>query len=100
VAKEAESLPELDAALFEHDAEREVADAVARVEPALAAALAEGDVETALATGEELARPVDKFFVDVLVMADDERVRANRLRLLRDVRDTLGRIADFSLIPR
>jgi glycyl-tRNA synthetase beta subunit len=33
-------------------------------------------------------------------MADDERVRANRLRLLRDVRDALGQVADFSQIPR
>ena len=35
-----------------------------------------------------------------MVMADDDRVRANRLRLLLDVRDTLGRLGDFSLIPR
>jgi glycyl-tRNA synthetase beta chain len=100
VAKEAESLPELDPSLFEEDAEREVAETIARVEPQLAEALASGDVETALAVAEELARPVDRFFVDVLVMADDERVRANRLRLLRDVRDALGRVADFAQIPR
>ena len=30
----------------------------------------------------------------------DEAVRANRLRLLLDVRDTLGRLGDFSQIPR
>jgi glycyl-tRNA synthetase beta subunit len=33
-------------------------------------------------------------------MADDPRVRANRLRLLLDVRDMLGRLGDFSQIPR
>jgi glycyl-tRNA synthetase beta chain len=100
VAKEPESLPELDPSLFTEDAEREVAETVGRVDPQIADALGSGDVETALAVAEELARPVDRFFVDVLVMAEDERVRTNRLRLLRDVRDTLGRLADFSQIPR
>jgi glycyl-tRNA synthetase beta chain len=100
VAKEAESLPDLDPSLFEEDAEREVAETIVRVEPQIAEALAAGDVETALAVGEELARPVDRYFEDVLVMAEDARARANRLRLLRDVRDTLGQIADFSQIPR
>ncbi len=35
-----------------------------------------------------------------MVIADDERVRGNRLRLLLDVRDTLGRLGDLSQIPR
>jgi glycyl-tRNA synthetase beta chain len=43
---------------------------------------------------------VNRFFDEVLMMAEDERIRANRLRLLLDVRDTLGRLGDFSLIPR
>ena len=33
-------------------------------------------------------------------MDEDEAVRANRLRLLLDVRDVLGRLGDFSQIPR
>jgi glycyl-tRNA synthetase beta subunit len=33
-------------------------------------------------------------------MDEDEAVRANRLRLLLDVRDLLGRLGDFSQIPR
>ena len=35
-----------------------------------------------------------------MVVADDDAVRANRLRLLLDVRDRLGRLGDFSQIPR
>jgi len=34
------------------------------------------------------------------VMDEDDAVRANRLRLLLDVRDALGRLGDFSQIPR
>ncbi len=44
--------------------------------------------------------PLQRFFEDVLVMADDAAVRANRLRLLLDVRDTVGTLGDFAQIPR
>jgi translation elongation factor EF-G len=43
---------------------------------------------------------MERFFEEVLVMDEDPAVRANRLRLLLDVRDTLGRLGDFSQIPR
>jgi glycyl-tRNA synthetase beta subunit len=33
-------------------------------------------------------------------MAEDSAVRANRLRLLLDVRDALGLVGDFAQIPR
>ena len=46
-----------------------------------------------------LAPVVAQFFDDVLVMDPDERVKANRLRLLRDVRDAVGRLGDLSQIP-
>jgi len=42
--------------------------------------------------------PVDKFFDKVMVMADDERVRANRLALLRTLLREFSTIADFSEI--
>jgi glycyl-tRNA synthetase beta chain len=48
----------------------------------------------------ELGPLLDRFFEDVLVLADDRAVRANRLRLLLNVRDTLGRLGELSLIPR
>ena len=43
---------------------------------------------------------MERFFDEVLVMDEDEAVRATRLRLLLDVRDVLGRLGDFSQIPR
>ncbi len=46
-----------------------------------------------------LAPVVAQFFDDVLVMDPDERVKANRLRLLRDVRAAVGRLGDLSQIP-
>ena len=50
--------------------------------------------------GAELGPLLDRFFEDVLVLADDRAVRANRLRLLLNVRDTLGRLGELSQIPR
>ena len=47
----------------------------------------------------ELDPPLHRFFEEVLVMADDAAVRANRLRLLLDVRDTVGMLGDFSELP-
>jgi glycyl-tRNA synthetase beta chain len=41
---------------------------------------------------------VDRFFDDVMVMADDPRLRANRLALLRGVRATMNRVADIALL--
>ena len=52
----------------------------------------------ALGTLAQLRAPVDAFFEKVLVNADDAAVRQNRLRLLGQVRDAMGLVADFSLI--
>jgi glycyl-tRNA synthetase beta chain len=49
----------------------------------------------------ELARlrpPIDAFFDKVTVNTDDASLRENRLRLLARIRDTMNRVADFSLI--
>ena len=53
-------------------------------------------------TGQRLSvdEAYDRFFDEVLVMAEDESVRANRLRLLLDVRDAVGLLGDLSQIPR
>lgn len=90
----------LDPGLLTDEAEREVAAALARVEPEIDAALARDDVAGALQAAAGLGPPLDRFFEEVLVMADDRAVRANRLRLLLDVRETLGRLGDFTQIPR
>lgn len=50
----------------------------------------------ALAALASLRGPVDKFFDDVMVMADDKRVRNNRLALLSELRDLFLEIADIS----
>jgi glycyl-tRNA synthetase beta chain len=45
-----------------------------------------------------LSKPVDRFFVDVMVMAEDPRLRNARLKLLAALRRTVLNIADISEI--
>jgi glycyl-tRNA synthetase beta chain len=86
----------LDRGLLVEDAEREVVDALERVEAEISTRLEAQEFEPALEAGAGIGPPLDRFFEDVLVMAEDRAVRANRLRLLLDVRDTLGALGDFN----
>jgi len=88
-----EAAAQLDRSLLREDAERALAEG-------LAAVSVDGDVRKGLESGAKLAPLMERFFDEVLVMDEDPAVRANRLRLLLDVRDTLGRLGDFSQIPR
>jgi glycyl-tRNA synthetase beta chain len=82
--------PRVDPKLFESDAERDLHRAVALAEAAT------GDHEARLRGLAELRRPVDQFFDDVLVMAEDPKIRANRLALLNNTLSLFYRIADIS----
>ncbi|MEE9351201.1 MAG: DALR anticodon-binding domain-containing protein, partial [Thiotrichaceae bacterium] len=45
-----------------------------------------------------LRGPVDQFFDQVMVMAEDESLRDNRLALLNQLRNTFLKIADLSVL--
>jgi glycyl-tRNA synthetase beta chain len=90
-----EAAAKLDRGLLTEEAEKELAEGLAEV-----AIDGNGDLAAALESGARLAPLMERFFDEVLVMAEDDAVRANRLRLLLDVRDTLGALGDFSQIPR
>jgi glycyl-tRNA synthetase beta chain len=92
--------PSLDSTLATDEAEVALIDALGRASPRIEAAVSERDFTGALAVAAELGPPVDRFFDEVLVMTEDETVRANRLRLLLDVRDAVGALGDLSQIPR
>jgi glycyl-tRNA synthetase beta chain len=91
---------ELNPSLATDEAELALIAALAGAAPKISGALEARDFESALAAAAELRAPVDRFFDEVLVMAEDAQVRANRLRLLLDVRDAVGALGDLSQIPR
>ncbi|PLX78517.1 MAG: glycine--tRNA ligase subunit beta [Desulfuromonas sp.] len=88
----------LDDALFESECERALAKAVRSACSTLAGQVGRGDYTGALQTIADLREPVDAFFEGVMVMAEDERVRANRLALLTQVAALFADIADFTRI--
>jgi glycyl-tRNA synthetase beta chain len=57
-----------------------------------------GDWEKAVQILSVLTDPVEKFFIDVLVMHEDEKLRLNRLALLGSIEKLYLEIADFKKI--
>jgi glycyl-tRNA synthetase beta chain len=98
--KEGGAAAQLDPALLVEPAEVEVAQAIEQLDSQLETSLEAGDYEGAVAAAAELGPVLDRFFEDVLVLAEDRAVRANRLRLLLNVRDVLGKLGELSQIPR
>ena len=77
-------------------AEQALRSALDAVTPTANALFAQGDFTGYLKSFAALKAPVDEFFDKVMVMAEDKAVRANRLALLRDLRDAMNKVADLS----
>ena len=79
-------------------AEKDLADALAAAGAAARERVAREDFEGAMRALATLRAPVDAFFLDVTVNADDPALRLNRLRLLGELRDAVHAVADFSKV--
>ena len=79
-------------------AEKALATQVAGLQAELAPLFAAGDYQAALTRLAALREPVDTFFNEVMVMADDEALKANRLALLNNLRNLFLQVADISLL--
>lgn len=89
---------EIDLALLQEDAEKALAEAVEIMAEALEPAFAISNYQEALSKLAGLRAPVDAFFDNVMVMADDEALKKNRLTLLNKLRNLFLQIADISLL--
>jgi glycyl-tRNA synthetase beta chain len=87
-----------DPALLALPAEKALADALAAAGAAARERVGREDFEGAMRALAILRPPVDAFFVDVTVNADDPALRLNRLRLLSELRDAVHAVADFSKV--
>ncbi|NLS14314.1 glycine--tRNA ligase subunit beta [Vibrio sp. SM6] len=87
-------------ALLQEDAEKALAQDVAVMSEALEPAFSTGNYQDALNQLANLREPVDAFFDNVMVMADDEALKINRLTLLNDLRNLFLQIADISLLQK
>lgn len=91
---------EIDLALLQEDAEKALAEAVEIMAEALEPAFATGNYQEALSKLAGLRAPVDAFFDNVMVMADDEALKKNRLTLLNKLLNLFLQIADISLLQK
>ena len=79
-------------------AEKALMGALAKAEPAAAKSIAAEDFSGAMAALASLRAPIDRFFEEVTVNADEENKRAHRLDLLARFRAAVHKVADFSRI--
>ncbi|MBG0507711.1 glycine--tRNA ligase subunit beta [Agrobacterium leguminum] len=84
--------------LLKLDAEKALYAAIKTASADAAKAVAGEDFRSAMQALSTLRAPVDKFFEDVLVNDEDAAIRANRLALLKAIREATGTVADFSKI--
>lgn len=88
----------LRADLLREPAEQELAAALRRLQPRAQAAQQRGDHATALLCLAELKLPVDAFFDQVMVNAEQPELRANRLALLQQLQAAMRQVADLSCL--
>lgn len=86
----------IDAAFLKEPAEKALNEALGRVVPKADAEFDGGDYTASLKTLAELRKPVDDFFDNVMVNAEDAQLRANRLALLKKLHGAMNRVADIS----
>lgn len=84
--------------LLKLDAEKALYAAIKSASADAAKAVETEDFRSAMQALSTLRAPVDKFFEDVLVNDEDNAIRANRLALLKAIREATGTVADFSKI--
>jgi glycyl-tRNA synthetase beta chain len=89
----------VDTSRLEHAAERRLFEHVVSMERAVNPLFSRRDYTPALTQLASLRENVDRFFDDVMVMADDPDVRANRLGLLLRLRGLFLQVADLSRLP-
>jgi glycyl-tRNA synthetase beta chain len=88
----------VDSALFTHQAEGDLYQALQRASEQVAASMEQGDYSATLDMLVRMKEPVDAFFTGVMVNVEDAAVRANRLSLLKGVDELFLQFADFSQI--
>ncbi|WP_036302198.1 glycine--tRNA ligase subunit beta [Methylotenera sp. L2L1] len=93
---EGEVNAEVNADLLQEPAEKALNDALIKVKPIADSAFERGDYTVSLQSLAALKVPVDDFFDNVMVNAEDAALKANRLGLLATLHQTMNRVADLS----
>ena len=81
-------------------AEQALAQVIDKLKPEAEALFRLGDFTGSLATMAQAKNAVDAFFADIMVMADDPAIRANRLALLANLHGVMNQVADISRLAQ
>lgn len=87
---------QVDVSLLQESAEQTLHQALVDMLPITDKAFAAGDYTASLQTLAALKSPIDTFFDHVMVNAEDESLRKNRLALLAQLHQVMNRVADIS----
>ncbi|SFP21051.1 glycine--tRNA ligase subunit beta [Salibacterium halotolerans] len=99
IARKAEdNLVDVQENLLEGDEEVQLYHAAGKLEEELTDALDKADIQTAYNQLEALKPLIDSYFDHVMVMADDEAVKNNRLAMMKQLSSEISRFADFRQI--
>lgn len=90
------ALQPLNQALLTEPAEQALAKTISELQPVAQQYLEAGNYQAAMATLAQARVPVDAFFNDIMVMAEDVAVRNNRLALLSQLHGLMNQVADIS----
>jgi glycyl-tRNA synthetase beta chain len=88
----------VDPSAFVEKEEKDLFEALAALEPDASRHIEAGRYEDALRSLSSLRPHVDRFFDEVMVMAEDEKLRENRLALLHRLRTLFSEVAELSEI--
>jgi len=89
---------EINSDLFIEEAEKQLAEQLNQVSAKIKPLLAQSKYTEALTELAALRDVVDQFFDDVMVMADDEALKNNRIALLGQLQGQFMQVADLSLL--
>jgi len=95
-----EAAAAVDRSRLDAGAEHDLFMAFQELTPQVDADFGRGDYTAALRSLASAKPAVDRYFDEVMVMADDPAVRANRLALLRGVAQTMNRVADIGKLAQ
>ncbi|MCK4866131.1 MAG: glycine--tRNA ligase subunit beta [Gammaproteobacteria bacterium] len=90
----------VDKKILQEDAEKKLYDVLTTLEDKVQSLIYDAKYQDALAELSTLREAVDKFFDDVMVMADDEKLKNNRIALLNKLHSLFLQIADISKLQK
>jgi glycyl-tRNA synthetase beta chain len=92
------ALPAIDSTLFSEEAEKALFLSLESAETQVASLIEKLSYDEVLASLTVLKTPLNNFFDDVMIMADDEKVKSNRVALVGKARQLFLSVADVSVL--